>query len=40
MLGNIRNTLIDNSEQLKLVDTLNKIISEARVRVKFAGGFL
>ena len=31
MLGNIRNTLIDNSEQLKLADTLNKIISESEI---------
>ena len=31
MLGNIGNTLIDNSEQLKLVDTLNKIISESEI---------
>ena len=31
MHGNIGNTLIDNSEQLKLVDTLNKIISESEI---------
>lgn len=27
----IHTTLIDNSEQLKLVDTLNKIISESEI---------